>query len=341
MKKIAMIGLRGSGKTCFTTAMTMAMNSGIKLEDGSVFNLSFSDLQQMAPLMNAYMGMTNDRNWPPSSDEKISYDFNSSLSLRRVLPFTLLDYPGGYLTDPNHMDEMLQEFNECASIIVLVGADMLRQFIHGNLGLYPYFSMLQQFTQNVISEFDKGGSVFPPTIIAITKSDEFANEDEINQAYAFLRERFAAIFAVGTNIVSGLTHIQLGNNLKNNESKIEGDLILKPNFGNLSIPILFSFYASVFTNRENVKIIRNIKDKALMQAQKEKMKAQNKNFFMRIWGTISGKTQTLEGTIQEISENVQGATDQIERLSKVINSIEPTLLKGAELYFNGELINKG
>jgi hypothetical protein len=339
MKKIAMIGLRGSGKTCFTTAMTMAMSSGIRLEDGSVFNLSFADLQQMTPLMNAYMGMTNDRNWPPSSEKKVSYDFNSSLSLRRVLPFTLLDYPGGYLTDPNHMDEMLQEFNECASIIVLVGADMLRQFIHGNYGLYPYFSMLQQFTQHVISEFDKEGSVFPPTIIAITKSDEFANEDEVNHAYSFLREKFATIFQAGTNIVSGLTRIQLGNNLKNNGSKIEGELILKPNFGNLSIPILFSLYASAYTNRENVSVKKGDKSIALSKAQGDLMKAQNENIFIRIRDRISGKRRSLEDRVKELSHIVQGSNEQLSNLSKVIDSIEPTVINGAELYYNGVLIN--
>lgn len=339
MKKIAMIGLRGSGKTCFTTAMTMAMNSGIKLDDGSVFNLSFADLQQMAPLMNAYMGMTNDRNWPPSSEEKISYDFNSSLSLRRVLSFTLLDYPGGYLTDPNHMDEMLHEFNECSSVIVLIGADMLRQFLHENLGLYPYFSMLQQFTQNVISEFDKEGSVFPPTIIAITKSDEFANEDEIKEAYSYLKDKFASIFGVGTNMVSGITHIQLGNNLKNNGSKIEGDLILKPSFGNLSIPILFSLYASAYTNRETTIIRRDNKIRDLSNAQKGLMKAQNENIFVRIRDRITGKRRSLEETVETLSRNVQGSNEQLSNLSKVIHSIESTLINGAELYYNGERIN--
>lgn len=339
MKKIAMIGLRGSGKTCFTTAMTMAMSSGIKLNDGSVFNLSFANLQQMAPLMNAYMGMTNDRNWPVADSEKHYYDLDSSLSLKRVLSFTLLDYPGGWLTDSEHMDEMLEEFNECASVIVLVGADMLRQFIHGNAGMYPYFSMLRQFTQNVISKFDKQGSVFPPTIIAITKSDEFANEEEINQAYSFLKDQFAAVFSVGTNIVSGLTHIQLGNNLKNNGSKIEGDLILKPNFGNLSIPILFSLYASVYTNRENVLVKKGDKSIALSKAQGDLVKAQNENFFIRIRDRISGKRRSLEDRVKELSHNVQGSNEQLSNLSKVIDSIEPTVINGAELYYNGVLIN--
>lgn len=339
MKKIAMIGLKGSGKTCFTTAMTMAMNSGIKLNDGSVFNLSFANLQQMAPLMNAYMGMTNNRNWPPASDEKNAYDFNSSLSLKRVLPFTLLDYPGGWLTDPDHMDEMLDEFNECAAIIVLVGADMLRQFIHGNTGMYPYFSMLRQFTQNVISEFDKEGSVFPPTIIAITKSDEFENENEIRCAKDFLKEKFAAIFSVGTNIVSGITHIQLGNNLKNNEAKIEGELILKPEFGNLSIPILFSLYASVFTNRENVKVGRSRANERLSEVQRELMKSQSQNIFKRLRDKLNGKQRKMEETERDISKTVQGANEQLSNLSKVIHSIEPTIISGAELYYNGERLN--
>lgn len=339
MKKIAMIGLKGSGKTCFTTAMTMAMSSGIKLEDGSVFNLSFANLQQMAPLMNAYMGMTENRRWPDASDNKNSYDFNSSLSLRRVLPFTLLDYPGGWLTDPEHMDEMFEEFNECGAIIVLVGADMLRQFINGNTVMYPYFSMLRQFTQNVIEKFDQNGSVFPPTIIAITKSDEFEDEGEIGKAYEFLREQFAAIFAVGTNIVSGLTHIKLGNHLKNNETKIEGDLILKPEFGNLSIPILFSFYATTLTNRKDIAGIGKNTGEQLREAQKALIEAQGKNMFVRLRDRLNGNRKRMEDTVQILKGTVQGTNEQLSNLSKVIDSIEPTMLRGAELYFNGSRIN--
>lgn len=338
MKKIAMIGLKGSGKTCFTTAMTMAMNRGIVLNDGSVYNLSFANLQQMTPLMNAYMGMTNNRDWPSADFEKHSYDFNSSLSLKHVFPFTLLDYPGGWLVDPDHMDEMLEEFNECSAIIVLVGADMLRQLFNGNSSMLQYFTMLQQFTQNVIGKFNNNGSIFPPTIIAITKSDEFINDDEIAKAYQFLKDQFAAIYGAGTNIVSGLTHIQLGNNLRNDNSKIGGELIIRPDFGNLSIPVLFSLYASVFTNRENVKLSKSNQDIALGKAQQEKIKIQNENVFKRIWDRISGKPQSLSHTIQTISNNVKGSKEQIENLSKVINSIEPTLLNGAELYFNGEKI---
>lgn len=331
MKKIAMIGLKGSGKTCFTTAMSMAMSSGIKLEDGSVFNLSFANLQQMAPLMNAYLGMTNDRRWPEASDVKNQYDFNSCLSLRRVLPFTLLDYPGGWLTDPEHMNEMFEEFNECGAIIVLIGADMLIELMNGNVRTYPYFSMLRQFTQNVIEKFDQNGLVFPPTIIAITKSDEFEDEGKIGNAYEFLKEQFAAIFAVGTNIVSGLTHIKLGNNLRNNEAYIEGDLILKPDFGNLSIPILFSFYATALTNRDNVA-------GEGQRARYNLIRAQNQNMFERLRDRLAGNRRT--DTLQKLRDTVQGTDEQYSNLCKLIESIEPTLLNGAELYYDGNRINK-
>ncbi len=334
-----MIGLKGSGKTCFTTAMAMAMGSGIKLKDG-IFNLSFANLQQMAPLMNAYMGMTENRRWPDASDDKNSYDFNSSLALRRVLPFTLLDYPGGWITDPNHMDEMFEEFNECGAIIVLVGADMLRQFINGNNVMFPYFSLLRNFTQNVIQKFEDNGSVFPPTIIAITKSDEFENEGELDKAYEYLKEQFKVIFGPNTNIVSGLTHIKLGNGLKNNEAKIEGDLILKPDFGNLSIPILFSFYAITLTNREKIVAISQNTNNQLREANKALIEAQGKNLFGRLLDRLNGSRKSMDETIKTLRGTVQGTDEQLTKLGKVIDSIEPTLLRGAELYFNGNRINQ-
>ena len=335
MKKISIIGLKGSGKTCFMSAMTISMSRGLKMNNGRVFTITADDPAQIAPLMNAYEGMINNRRWPDSDDQIHHYDFNSSIALLPIMSFSLTDYPGGWLTDEVLIQEVTDEFEDSDAVVLLVDAERLKKGVCDvdTVKLNALFNKLAM-------DYVQKGVSFPPTMVVVSKSDLLDNEQEIQSVDEYLKQSFASIFGAETKILSGITHVKLGKNLKNDNKQILGDLDLRPEAGNLAIPILFAYYATTFTERKKLEDKMILAGKTIEEKKAILADIQNSNFIKRILSKVKGEVSNANDAIEDSTRELKIDEEAKARLCEVIETIEPTLLQNAEIYYDGELINK-
>lgn len=319
------MGLKGSGKTCYLTAMTQAMSSGLWLE-GKVFQIIAPNLGQIQPLQNAYNGMINDGVWPPSTDSISQYDFDSTLNLKPVMSFSLIDYPGGQMT----AEELSEKFSECDAVIILIDAERLKNGLAANDA---------QKINTIYNKLVRDREVIPPTIVVVSKSDLLANEHEANKIDNNLFTTFKVLFGQGSNIISGITHVKLGEKLSNQGSKIFGTLDLRPEAGNLAIPILFTYYAQLFFDRQQAddEVDQNRTD---VSKRNSNLRAiQNKNFLGRMLNKLNGKESDAENALSIAVRKLNLSEKQQKKLCETINSIEPVLFENSKIYYDGNLLN--
>lgn len=261
-KQISILGVSGSGKTCYIYALAQVMKHGARYKDTNISIIS-NDSGMQIDLDNGYLSMAVDKLWPLStSSDNYVYDFlvkvHSPLGYMDLIPsLEMRDYRGGVLSDPqkykNEHDEILSKFRESASIIFLIDAETAWQALD-TLDMNPnhrrevsQIDILKArnsicYIENILRDYRKLNNEIPPIAIAVTKSDLFGDDEEKENAIDNIKDMLPVIFAKGSGVEASICTVSLGQNLgtgSNNE--LSGTLDISTNT-NIHIPFLFGIY---------------------------------------------------------------------------------------------------
>lgn len=266
MPKISMFGVSRAGKTCFLYAMSQIMDDGARLrEDEFRLQIKANNLEQAETLYEGYMKLVQDT-WPRGTDETNYFDFRVAIQTKDnyndcfIPQLTLLDYKGGVwnLNDQQNVAErnnILSQFKDSSALVFLVDGETLlhamntdeRDTVHRSMSSTPQIIDARnkiRFIENIFFEYKRQGiKVIPPVLVAITKSDVFASDRELQTGIIYLKESLSSIFAKGSNIDAAITSFSLGENLSGKEGeRASGRFCLNTEHG-IHLPMLFGVYA--------------------------------------------------------------------------------------------------
>ena len=92
---ICLLGLSGSGKTCYLYTATHVLARGVKV-NGHTISATSSNRQQAIRLNKGIEQMASGI-WPKTSMNSMAYPFDLKIDGKSVFPFTIYDYRGGML----------------------------------------------------------------------------------------------------------------------------------------------------------------------------------------------------------------------------------------------------
>lgn len=264
MSKISMFGVSASGKTCFLYAMAQVLRNGVRHGDNLVQIISNRARQQMK-LNDGYMKLAR-RQWPQTSDKTETFDFKVSMQCNgnygEVIPsLEIQDYRGGILQDMSEtgeeeLDDLLDSFRGSSAIIFIIDGQTLidamdlrdRDVCHqGNTDVLEQFSARTQieFVENIFMEYKRVEEDVPPVLIAISKGDIFASDQERQNGIRLVKEKLPSIFAIGSRLTAGITIMSLGEGLgTDTNGALVGTLKLSPDY-NIHVPVIFGVYADL------------------------------------------------------------------------------------------------
>lgn len=254
---ICLLGLSGSGKTCYLYTATHVLARGVDV-NGHTISATSSNRQQAIRLNNGIEQMASGI-WPETSINSMAYPFDLKIDGKSVFPFTIYDYRGGMLNglsdkDQDDVEEIFDTFEESSCIVVLVDGDTIMQALEPGL-LSPthrqnvsFAAQLKarnelNYIESLVKECNERMSRNVPILLAITKSDIFFPE-ELEAGKRLLKELLPSVFSLRNDMIVGITAVTLGEDLHNEDGKLSGTLCLNTD-GNVHLPILFALFQEI------------------------------------------------------------------------------------------------
>ena len=254
---ICLLGLSGSGKTCYLYTATHVLARGVGV-NGHKISATASNRQQAIRLNNGIEMMANGK-WPKTSMNTMTYPFDLKIDGKFVFPFTIYDYRGGMLNglsdqDQDETEEMFDNFEESSCIVILVDGDTILQALDPECitsDHRPNISFASQlkarnelgYIELLVKECNERMSRNVPILLAITKSDIFYPE-ELEAGKRLLTELLPSVFSLRNDMIVGITAVTLGENLRNVGGNLSGTLCLNTD-GHVHLPILFALFQEI------------------------------------------------------------------------------------------------
>lgn len=243
--QFTMLGMTGSGKTCYLLGMYKKMLAGLKgfsltTDDDTDVNLR----RRYNRMDDAALGQ--DR-FPAGTDQTDFYDFSLEYALSSIMSFRWIDYPGGMLEAKTDGDieqyTKLEEYvkNSSSFFICVDGA-----LLQGD-DSEEKMELLQERCSSLInpflSRYLKNNKFFPPTAIIITKCDLCMNDTSNDDLEEILQEVFSPLFVSGSdsNRFISIIPVSIGKNIS--ENNYRGKLSPK----NLQLPIFMGVWFALIS----------------------------------------------------------------------------------------------
>lgn len=210
------VGMSGSGKTCYITAMYMKMAAGF---DG--FTLVTDDqtrsrLERDIRTLREPRGMER---FPVATNATAvtSYDFDLCYETDKLITFEIMDYAGGLLST---REDTYKQFKDSlaassAMYIFIDGKSLCtndREERRENL----YYDCAMTMTP-IIQDFANANGYIPPIVFVVTKADLCKNYIDQQEIIMLLRDLFSPAFSRGT--YTYLCAISLGDTISDDGYK--------------------------------------------------------------------------------------------------------------------------
>ncbi len=335
MEKISFYGLSRSGKSCYIFAMAQALSQGIKFPNGEILTIRTPDPRQMLRLYKAYEQMMNGQ-WPAGNIESAIYKFNTKKSLVNIMSFELSDYRGGLLDtmdddDKEAQEELLSSYKDSSVLLFFIGADIVKKALAGDFESNFKINYLNVLYDNYLEQTYDSKT---PVMIVITKSDMLSPQ-EVVKVKEFVMTKMQSLFAYGTNITAAITAVTLGKNLSNDNGELEGELIIGPTSGNIHIPVLYSLYCVLSKELEEAHQNLVSAQDAYNSSRKDLSHELNRSSFARFW--VNNESD-IRGRMGSYSSSIGEEKEKISQILQTMELIKPYIIKGADLYINGNLV---
>lgn len=249
---ICLLGLSNSGKTCYLYTASYVLSQGIDI-NGCKISVSCTNLQQKLRL-NAGIEDVVGGMWPNNTGGTTTFPYELTIDGNPVTQFSIYDYRGGTLdgmtdNDQDEFEDLLDAFEGANCVIVFVDGDTILSALdpkdvspqhRKNVAFVEQTRALNKlnYVESLLRECYQRVQNDAPVLLVITKSDLFY-EDELIKGTELLRRCTPILFSKGNDRIVGITSVSLGENLVNNNGRLEGTLCLNTE-GNVHLPILFA-----------------------------------------------------------------------------------------------------
>lgn len=248
---ITLLGLSGSGKTCYLYVAAHLLAEGIKLGNHKIS--AVANKPEVDELNYNIIKMAEGY-WPEGSTITKPYPFTVKIDGKTVANLNINDYRGNMLNGLEEADltgtaKLLEAIKKSSCIIFLVDGETLlkaldpeqvKQIEYRNVNFVEQLKARKQieYIEVLLHNCQINLERNIPILLTITKSD-LLKETEMNEGKRLLIEKLPSVFSKNNDTISCITTVTLGKNLKNDNGKLRGTLYLNTN-GNIHIPILFS-----------------------------------------------------------------------------------------------------
>lgn len=251
---ICLLGLSGSGKTCYLYTMSHVLANGISINGHTISATSTDRLQQLR--LNRGIEQMANGIWPDGSTDTITYSFDLKVDGCSMGEFTIYDYRGGALdgmsdNDMDDAEELFDTFEDSSCITFLIDGDTLLaaldpQYLeteHSNISFQSQLKARHKinYIESLIKECSQRLDNNVPILLVITKKDIFS-DNELTAGQELLRNLLPTVFSKHNDMTVGITSVTLGRNLNNDHGKITNrqvTLYLNTK-GNIHLPVLFA-----------------------------------------------------------------------------------------------------
>ena len=182
---ICLLGLSGSGKTCYLYTAAHVLGKGVKVNEHTLSIIPDNHVQKIR-LNNGILDMSNQK-WPEGSQQTTKYSFHLRIDGEETVPFGIYDFRGSMLeglsaNDIRQVEELMEAFDESACIIILIDGDTLLAAIeeekvyseHRNEGISQLEARIKiDYIESLIRECNKRMNRRVPVLLTITKKDIF------------------------------------------------------------------------------------------------------------------------------------------------------------------------
>lgn len=334
--KVSLYGLSGSGKSCFIFAMSQALSQGLPFRNGELLTVITPDPRQMLRLYKAYEKMVNGI-WPDGNVESVNYNFHIRKALNLLMSLDITDFRGGLLDsmdedDTEEQEKLFKSYVGSSVLLFFIGADKVKAAMSGDFGARFNIQYLNTLYNGYLGQ--SADAPKTPVMVVLTKSD-ILNNSEIPQAIDFLKSQMAMMFSKGTQITAGITAVTLGKNLSNEGGELEGELNIKPTAGNLNIPILFSLFHVMAKKIETSMGNISYEESALSSSKRDLSHELSRSSFSRFF---VDNESSIRSRISQHSSAIGKEKELLLELNNTMSQIKDYLLKGADIYINGEKV---
>jgi GTPase SAR1 family protein len=244
--KLTMLGVSGTGKTCYMIAMYGMMNDGeglngftVSSDEGKAGEIN----ERWDKMLDSQQGQER---WPLPTNpgESVVYNFNLHFGNqpKPIIGFDWYEYRGGALLDfsdtsGQEVNQLRKRLQDSSSIMIclsgqhLLESDKLRVRAKRKMGV----GRINEFIRESLNA---GNNIPPSVVITITKYDlcRYESKEDLLKE---IKEMFPPLFSEKTQWLVMVCPVTLGYELAAEPNDGE----IKPS--NLHYPIIFSLYAEL------------------------------------------------------------------------------------------------
>lgn len=335
--QITILGMSGSGKTCYLLGLYYKMGSGLK--GYTITTDEDTDVQ----LRNRYTklcdaSLDKQERFPAGTDNISKYEFDLQYGYNTIMSFDWVDYPGGLLKEKNsgsleEYEEVKKEINNSSSLFICVDGSLLR----GD-DIDCKIDNVRDKCSNVINTFFtdylKNNNALPPTAIIVTKYDICKDDTGEEELCKIIEEAFSPFFVKNnTEKVVTIIPVSIGTNIMDDDYSGK----MKPL--NIHLPIFMGIWFVLSRKiQDHVKYMKeqqNESDKKIESARDEKAREENK-----WWFKSKSEVQRLARKIQEAENEKKKQSEQLNFMLNVMADDSDKLVKELEkipyVFINGE-----
>lgn len=343
-RKFTILGETGSGKTCYLLGMYYEMSMSV-----AGYTVTATDPDADKNLTLRYE-MLKDKSrgqnrFPAGTDDVQKFNFNLQYDYKTILPFTWVDYPGGFL-DVTRRDVGSAQYKEVEKSIM--ESEMLFICIDGaNLvgrGTQKKIRKVKERCAKHINKYlvdlrskfkDEGNVRLPPIGMLITKYDMCQDDTDPDEIREIVEESFEGLFGEEDNQnFIAIIPVSLGDTLQ--DDSYQGDL--EPI--NIHLPILMGInFALIDKLWEGKHVIENQR-KNLDWAREQKRIEDNRWEITR-WFFGGHDPDMLRQEINDTQQAISNKCEVAKYFKKSLKRMNRELGAVDMIFANGSWLDKG
>lgn len=321
MEKITMLGVSGSGKTCFIYAMYDFMQ---KVQNGFTFITNDPDVDM--DLTEGWESIAFDGVWPKGTLVTSFYDFTVMFKSQPIMEFSWCDYRGGVITERSKESDEVAELHkriydsEC--LIICIDADTIQAILKGDNRKGTELVRLNK----LITYYAKNTQRRIPIIFALTKADKYTAEEQ-PKLLGIIRSYFSALYEKGAGWLFAVVPVTLGK--LDGDSNIQGVVAPK----NIHIPVMFFLHSIL---KERILYIQNKLNGISSDKNKYRQEIkhnQGRSWWDKFWN--GDNTSTLKTSFDDLSVEEKNISSQLVELEQAFSNMKD-MFKVCKIFYEDQ-----
>ena len=326
-----MLGMTGSGKTCFLTGMYYEMSSGIQ-----GYTLS-SDDDIDIELRNKWEKLCDEKNgvnrFPVGTDKTERYKFTLEYAYESIKDFNWLDYPGGDLEKKStgNIDsykEIEEAILKSTCLFICVDGALLCEKTK-ELMIKNVRNKCSSKINGFLSKYQKNNNYLPPVSIVITKYDMCRDvKGEVMEDV--IKKAFSSLFPENHDKHKLVTIIpvSIGKNISDDDYSGRLEPI------NIHVPLFWGIW---FALKKDLMMYKEAEDKKKDEVTSDKNEIERiKNKF--IYFGKKKKLRLLEESLKEKKSILERIQTKIRKQTEYVDRIYKQL-KDVDVYIGGDKLH--